>query len=281
MADIGSILSSAVIFLFAEGGQVPLGTAFIVGYPVPEKTDQIVPLIVSARHVVAERPRIVGRFNTKEGKTTRNVVYDLKALRESNDLWEHEDSGVDLVVFRTPVYAEAAYGFVPLDLVATKEVFAAQVIQTTDRIVFPSLLINFMGSAKNYPVIRSGSIALLPDEPVSMKYQSGSKTIETKQEVIFIDGTAIPGASGSPVFLWPGPRSRGGAFAIGGTQPYLLGVLHGFYPTLPREVLHVDATGVKDLYTENSGVAIVFPSWRLRQILESPSVTKRVKELAK
>ena len=47
-----------------------------------------------------------------------------------------------------------------------------------------------------------------------MRYTVGSKKIETRQDVLFVDGTAVPGESGSPVFLWPGPRLQGGAFTV-------------------------------------------------------------------
>jgi len=281
MTDIGSILASAVIFLFAQtgNGQVPIGTAFIVGYPVPGKPNQFVPLIVTAKHVVGDNTKVFGRFSTQEGKTTATVEYDLTALRRAGDYWEHKDSGVDIVVFRTPHFEQAKYQPVPLDLIASKDMFRTESIQTTDRVILPGLLVNFMGLARNYPIIRSGSIALIPDEAVPMRYSVGSKTVETRQEVILIDGTAVPGESGSPVFLWPGPRLQGNTFAVGGTKPLILGILHGFYPAQAREVQSVQAANSKQVFAENSNIAIVFPSWRLREIIESPAVAARIGQI--
>ena len=63
--DFASVLASTVIFLFAEGGQIPIGTAFIVGYPVPGKSDAVIPLIVTAKHVIGDRDKVIGRFSTK------------------------------------------------------------------------------------------------------------------------------------------------------------------------------------------------------------------------
>lgn len=281
MQDIGSTLASAVIFLFAAGGQQPLGTAFIVGYPIPGSSQKVVPLVVTAKHVVGDQTKVIGRFTTKEGKTPATVEYDLAALRLAGDLWEHQDPGVDLLVFRTLHFEQAKYNAVPLDLIASKQTFVAQQIQSTDRVVWPGLLVNFMGSARNYPVLRSGYVALIPDEPVQMRYRVGTRDIETRQEVLLVDGTAVPGASGSPVFLWPGPRLQGGAFAVGGTQPHVLGVLHGFYPAIPREILEINVSRTARLFAENSGVAIIFPAWRLREILESPRIKARIKQIAK
>lgn len=282
MPDIGTTLGATVIFLFILGqnGQVPIGTAFIVGYPVPGKPDQFVPLVVTAKHVIGDNVKVLGRFSTQEGKSTATAEYDLAALRRAGDYWEHPDPGVDIVVFRTPNFQQAKYQVVPLNLVASKDDFKSASIQTTDRVVFPGLLVNFMGLSKNFPIIRSGSIALLPDEVVPMRYTVGSKSIETRQDVFFVDGTAVPGESGSPVFLWPGPRLQGGAFAIGGTQPLLLGVMHGFYTALPREVKTIQAQGTQ-VFAENSNIAIVFPSWRLREILALPAVAARIQQLVK
>lgn len=280
MNDIGSVLASAVIFLFVQNrnGQVPIGTAFIVGYPVPGQTNQFVPLVVTAKHVIGAHTKIFARFSTQEGKSTATVEYDLDGLRRSGDYWEHSDPGVDIVVFRTPHFKEAKYEPVPLELIASREDFKAAQIQTTDRVVLPGLLVNFMGLARNYPIIRGGSIAMIPDEPIPMRYNIGSKSVETRQEAILVDATAVPGESGSPVFLWPGPRLQGGAFAIGGAKPLVLGVLHGFYPAIPREVLTI-RTDTKQAFAENSNIAIVLPSWRLREIIESAPLAARMKRL--
>src|SRR5207249_8841533 len=103
MTDIGTMLGSTVIFLFIMGpnGQVPIGTAFIVGYPVPGEPNQYVPLVVTAKHVIGDNPKVLARFSTQEGKSTATAEYDIAALRRSGDYWEHADPGVDLVVFRT------------------------------------------------------------------------------------------------------------------------------------------------------------------------------------
>lgn len=281
MQDIGNLLASAVIFLFAQNasGQVPIGTAFIVGYPIPGDPNRFVPLVVTAKHVVGDHQKVFGRFSTKKGKNPAFVEYDLSALRKDADYWEHTDRGVDIVVFRTRHFEQVQYNVVPMDLIASRQRFKDLGIQTTDRVVLPGLLVNFMGLARNFPIIRNGTIAMMPDEQIPMRYPVGSKVIETRQEAILIDSTAIPGQSGSPVFLWPGPRLQGGTFAVGGTQPLVLGVLHGFYPSQPRPVVTAELS--KQVFAENSNIAIVFPSWRLREILESTPLTVRIDGLIK
>ena len=99
--DIISVLASTVIFLFSEGAQAPLGTAFIVGHPVPGDPATVVPLVVTARQVIGGRSKIVGRFTPKDGSQPTSVTYDLDGLKRAGDVWEHPtDDGVDIVVFR-------------------------------------------------------------------------------------------------------------------------------------------------------------------------------------
>jgi len=157
-----------VIFLFAEDGRSPIGTAFIVGYPSARSEGMVVPLVVTAKHVVGDREKIVGRFTRKSGGSPAGITYDLVGLRRSGDLWEHPDEGVDLLVFRTMHFAEADYEVVNMSSIASQRTYLEERIQPTDRVIFPSLLVNFMGTSRNFPVVRDGSIALVSDEPVPL-----------------------------------------------------------------------------------------------------------------
>jgi len=279
MQNMIHILASIVIFLYSVAQQ-PIGTGFIVGYPISEDGEKIIPIIVTAKHVIGDNNKILARFSTKEGEVPKFVEYDLENLRQNNDYWEHpNDEGVDIAAFRTPHFNQADYEPLPLDLIATKDIFNELNICETDRIIFPSLLVNFMGFSRNYPVMRDGTIALIPQEKVPMKYKVGSKEINTKQEVILADATSIPGASGSPIFLWPGPRIVNQSFQIGGNKPYLIGIMHGFYPAWPQEIIELGTTTAKAMYRENSGIAIIFPSWKLNDIFKQEKFLNRIEEL--
>jgi len=279
MQNIIYILSSVVIFLFSITQQ-PIGTGFIVGYPISEDASKIIPIVITAKHVIGDNNKILGRFSTKEGEVTAFVKYDIENLKQNNDYWEHpSDEGVDISAFRTLHFNQAEYNAVPLELIATKDIFNELNICETDRIIFPSMLINFMGLSKNYPVVRNGTIALIPKEKVPLKYKVGSKEIITKQEVILVDATSIPGASGSPIFLWPGPRLKNKTFQIGGTKPYLIGIMHGFYPAWPQEIIELETIEAKAMYQENSGIAIIFPSWKLNDIFKQEKFLNRIEEL--
>ncbi len=265
-----------VVFLFSKTSNVPLATAFIVEYPV--SVDMMMPLVVTAKHVVGKEQKIIARFNRRSNGPPIEVVYDLDDLHRKGDIWEHPDKGVDLTVFRMSHQEEVKYGSVPQMMIASREIFREEEIKATNRVIFPCLLVNFMGTSRNYPFVRQGSIALIPDEPVPLHYDVGSTRIETSQEVIFLDATAIPGASGSPVFLAPGLRPKGKGMDLGG-GPFLLGVIHGFYPALPREAEEMQVTKTGLGFRENTGIAIAFPSWRLLEILELKELRERISEV--
>jgi len=284
--DVISTLTYTVIFLFAPPQQngmppIPIGTGFIIQYPIPASQNRFVPLIVTAKHVLSNHTTVLARFNTKKGESTAFVEYDLSILKAQNDYWEHQDQGVDISIFRTPHFDHTKYEAIPGNLISSRDIFKSEDVKQADRVIFPGLLVNFFGGKNNYPILKDGSIALIPQEKVPMEYRVGSATIKTTQEVILINTISIPGLSGSPVFLWPGPRLKKNTFTFGGQKPYLLGIMHGFYNALPREVTKIETTESKYIYQDNSGVAIVFPSWRINEILELTSFKNRMEEIIK
>ena len=116
-----SLLSASVVFLFVGTSDVPIGTGFIVGIPVSSRPHTVVPCIVTAKHVVAGHVTINARFTPKAGKPSPRLNVDLVAHRASGDVWEHPDSGVDIVAFRALHSEDAEYTPIPMDLLVTKQ----------------------------------------------------------------------------------------------------------------------------------------------------------------
>ncbi len=278
-----------------------LGTAFVIGVPYPRDSKRLIPFIVTAKHVVADRARILGRYSPKSAAKPLFVQYDLQTLRKDNDLWEYPgDEGVDIVVFRTLYRANTQITPIPIDRIASREVYASQCIDAPDRVVIPSLLAQYPGVAANFPIFRDGSIALITDEPIEFTWKCGRKPIATKQRIIFVNSTLNEGFSGAPVFLWPGIRLTPKGNTVGG-KPWLLGVVHGFQRLLrpvvdsdghnvtvdKQEKADPNAPGppkppgdVAIFSQENSAVGVVFPSWQILEIVQSDAVKKRIQELA-
>ncbi len=306
--NLSSILTKTVIFLYEDKGMKDsshvfvgniLGTAFIVGIPLSNNPQRFIPFIVTAKHVIAERKSVLGRYNTKSGDSPIFITYNIDSLKKSNDYWEYpDDNGVDLVVFRTLVYENVDFKSIPIDIIATKETFRTEQIDGGDRIVIPCLMSNYPGVTKNYPIFRDGSIALISEEPVEFNWKFGKQEIKTSQSIIFVNSTLNEGFSGAPVFLWPGPRLTTQGTIFGG-KPLLLGIVHGFFPNY-RNVIDSEGNQVvlikqkpgilgqlepsielKVFSQENPGTGIVFPSWKLLDILNNNAIKSLVNELSK
>ena len=91
MPDIGVALAETVIFLYSPDAnpkeyQRPIGSAFIIGYPVEGKENTAIPLVVTCRHVIGDFTSVLGRYTLQSGKGPGMATYDLAKLRESNDL---------------------------------------------------------------------------------------------------------------------------------------------------------------------------------------------------
>jgi hypothetical protein len=304
--SLSSLLNQTVVFIYedktpANGpnlipGRV-LGTAFIIGIPMPGRPELSFPFIATAKHVVAGQLKILVRFTLKAVSEPGFVQYDLQELRSRNDLWESTDEGVDLVAFRTLVYSAVKFLMFPIELIASKETFAKEKINVSDRVVIPCLMDRYPGVSQNYPIFRDGTIALITEEPISFTWKLGTRSIETSQTLVFVNSILNEGFSGAPVLFWPGVRSTSQGVQFGG-KPWLIGIVHGFFPQ-HRPV--VDADGDKVTITktqppvlgqtippkkllvfsqENPGTGIVFPAWQLLDILQSDVVKKRVQQLA-
>lgn len=303
---LSNLLSQTVVFIYEDKtpanspNLIPgpvLGTAFIIGIPMPGHPEQSIPFIATAKHVVAGRLKILVRFTLKSGGEPGFAQYDLQELRSRNDLWEPTDEGVDLVVFRTLAYPAVKFLMFPIELIASKETFAKEMINVSDRVVIPCLMEKFPGVSQNYPIFRDGTIALITDEPISFTWNLGTRPIQTSQTLVFVNSILNEGFSGAPVLFWPGVRSTSQGIQFGG-KPWLIGIVHGFFPK-HRPVVDADGDNVaitkmqsplpgqaippKKLLVyslENPGTGIVFPAWQLLDILQSDIAKKRVQQLA-
>lgn len=310
LPSLTSLLTQSVIFIYEDkttqnlNSLVPgrvLGTAFLIGIPQPGRSDRSIPFVVTARHVIADETKILGRYTPKSGTNPVFAQYNLEDLRKNGDLWEYDnDEGVDIVVFRSSIYDNVKFQPFPMDLVASKDIFTQAHIDVADRIMIPCLLESFPGIAQNYPIFRDGSIARITEEPISYHWTLGRRQIETQQRIIFINSVLNEGFSGAPVFLWRGIRSTPEGNTAIGEKPWLIGIVHGYFPQL-RQVLDADGEEVTlskpskeptDIFgqtkpprkvavvsKENSATGVLLPSWRLLEIIQSESVKKRVQQL--
>jgi hypothetical protein len=141
--------------------------------------------------------------------------------------------------------------------------------------------INHEGKQQNTPCVRFGNIAMMPLEPIRMKYSA------VGQECFLIEAHSLGGFSGSPVFvaLTPSPfREDEKVRELSSGNGYLLGVAcgHSFDWERTKESDRNSPTEDGRGITLNTGLMCVIPAWRLRDLLHSPAlISERAAEFKK
>jgi hypothetical protein len=131
------------------------------------------------------------------------------------------------------------------------------------------------GKERNVPIVRVGTIAALPEEPVLTKIGY--------VEAYLIEARSIAGLSGSPVFAYPDlalelakglrkePRSTGAA---------LMGLVHGHFdvPNLNEDVVTDEDAPERSVHT---GIGVVVPVEKIVETIKHPDLVAMRKDIVK
>jgi hypothetical protein len=141
-----------------------------------------------------------------------------------------------------------------------------------DEVIAIGLFTSFYGRSRLTPLVRTGNIAMMPEDKIPLKGFGLA-------DAYLVEGRSIGGLSGSPVFVRntvvvPGFRTADGKDAsISGLGPlHFLGLMHG----------HWDVTGMNvmgsQLEAVNMGVAMVIPAKKILETLYHPELVRMRKE---
>jgi len=195
------------------------------------------------------------RWNVKEGG---HVLTETPA---SNWVF-HDDPSADVAVmpFAPPEGFEHR-PFLLKDGVATAETIKEHNIGIGDEIFVTGMFVSHVGTRRNIPLIRVGTIAAMPEELID--------TEMGLMEGYLIEMRSIGGLSGSPVFVYLDPfrHPDNGVF-------WLLGLIHGHW-SLRKKGTTANALE-RDLEKEkvNMGIAIVPPVDRILEVLQMPLIVE-------
>ncbi|MBI5853926.1 MAG: trypsin-like peptidase domain-containing protein [Nitrospirae bacterium] len=267
-------IKKSVVFLFlpnADGKLIPSGTGFLMGVRHPVKKGIVYVYLVTAKHVLqtADRsafvPQAYVRLNTKDGRSDVLTI-SLQADGSKKNVYVHPDPTVDLAVI--PVFEDPArYDFkvVSEDLLTTQpEAERLEIREGTD-VFYAGLFVPHLGVLRNYPIVRFGKVALLPEEKINW----GGK----EAELYLIESASFGGNSGAPVFfVLPAAGGRAGA-GSGGASVKLAGVLVGYFGEV--EPVGPSASGTRTLAMFNTGVSAAVPAFKLREILFGEELKKQ------
>lgn len=231
------------------------GTGFFVGVPLTGKeADRRAGFLylVTARHVaekLAGREFVV-RTNTRDGKS---VLISNAADVSVPWFFHPNDPNADVVLtpWITPPEADVDFKAVPRQDFVKNEYLTHDGIGIGSEIYIVGLFRFHGGQSKNHPMLRMGSIAMIPDEKVSTK--SG------EMDAYLIEARSIGGISGSPVFVSAPWVSK---------QLLLLGLIHGHWDLKASQKNDVVTDAEDDEESRiNMGIAIVTPVQKILDIL--------------
>lgn len=212
---IPSEIKSVVIFIFTEkeGKLLPNGTAFFVGVKNPDDPNVSSVYLVTAKHVLHKPKTTVFydkvslRLNRRDGKSEIGAI-PINTTGENKNVFVHPDPSVDIAVIPfLPDQKVFDFKFLPDDMLTTKEDFQKLKIREGSEVFFTGLFTPYLGSEKNYPIVRFGQVALITDEKIDW---DGQKT-----DLYLIEAGSYGGNSGSPVFFYLGSDREPGSIIVG------------------------------------------------------------------
>lgn len=244
--DIPQIILKCVVFIgykLADGTSKLAGTGFMLSTLLKESPNLSV---ATARHVIdgirdKGLDTVALRLNTTEGPIW--VETPLKDWR-----FHPEGKTVDVAVVELPWNDQWDHVSFPIveEYRATQEAIREYEIGIGNEVFIAGLFHPHHGTENNIPIVRVGSIAAMPTEPVDTELG--------RMDAYLIDTRSIRGLSGSPVFVVLGTtRTVSGLPNRQFQRFFLLGLVHGHFK----------------LSTEaNLGIEIVVPVGKIAEVVE-------------
>jgi hypothetical protein len=244
----------------ADKGRLSGGTGFLVRkqFAIGRNAWQFFHhYVITAKHVVNDLPGdVFVRLNNKDGQR--------EIKRVPRQQWE--DASRDDVTAAFVGFEPDKYKFLAINSATLLNEGQARLVNcgVGDFVFLVSRFVNVEGIQRNKPCVRTGSIAMMPDddEPVSI--------CGVERPAFLIDLRTRSGFSGSPVFLklptsaemdhrMPSHNQNWKLHLPG---PWLLGVHVATVPLEPgKDTSPEDRIG--------SGLGVVVPAWRISELLES------------
>jgi hypothetical protein len=227
--------------------------------------------LVTNRHVLSRFARV----NTVSGG---HRILDLR-----DELWvDHEDGDDISVCHIEPQSPTDQYVYIHTDLLLDDSAVEDLAIGSGDEVFMVGRFIDHGGIQRNYPSVRFGHIAMMPNEPIRSERPDGSIAELTGY---LVEAYSYVGYSGSPVFLHLPPWELEflGAEDIGRkaagqevSTNWLLGINWGHFPA---EIPAKSSTGREVFLSANAGMMCVAPAAKILEVLNNPDfIEERCKD---
>jgi hypothetical protein len=244
------------------------GTGFIVSF-LDERIgkDTGFTYLITNRHVVQPgiengKPCKVVNYSISINHvgTPANTRPSLQSFPASPEgLWVFPDDGsVDLAAaqFGFPI-SEYDFVVIPTNLFVTQEMIQKNEVVEGDPVIFTGLFIQYAGTTSLEPVVRSGAIAMLPQDLIQT-------TLHKLGHVYLAEAHVFGGNSGSPMFVDINKFKSGFGYDY-----RFLGVVTGEIQETEDLTLNVTTT-YKGMVSANSNVSVIVPAFEVNNLLMSP-----------
>lgn len=272
-------LRNCVLFIGIKNGDrfLPRATGFVV---IVNEFDFEWGYLVTAEHVVsgliAKGHEIYVRYNRKEGGTVVSGPI-------SSQFWHYHPTSdsepTDVAVAPFRVRDDELIAHLEISgkhsIVCTPEIIEQHGIGHGEDVTIVGLFRTHHGQEKIIPVVRTGHIAAMREEPILTKYCG-------YVDAYLVEAQSIAGLSGSPVFVQMAPwRIVGSEIRrISSQQFYLLGLMHGHFDVANlNEDVVTDADG-QSLGSINAGLGVVIPAEKIVETIFQPDMVAMREENA-
>jgi hypothetical protein len=239
-------------------GLKPMGTAFFLGLRGKPPSGYL----VTARHCV-EKARSYGQLYARLNKVGGGIA----TIKLENPWFFGDNDADDVAVASFPLVEAYAAGFDgwPMEIPVwclTEEKTKKEEVGVGDEVIAVGLFTHRDGKHQNRPIVRSGIIAAMPDEPLD-----GSRG---EYDAYLVEIRSIGGLSGSPVFLMLPPgrvrpnKGSGWGFEMHRREFFLMGLVRGHWDKNTPEYADMIGDDVPQL---NTGVAIVTPIHKAVEVI--------------
>lgn len=230
-----------------------VGTAFLIA-----RENRAHQYLVTANHVIAGI-----KTNSKDGKVLlrvngRNNSIETFETHSVDWLASKTDSTIDVSVYPWHLkhHAQIDYMLIPESILIRDGMKPEPDVNIGDDVFLTGLFVSHLGQKRNVPVIRMGTISMMPGEPVSTKCYGDI-------EAYLVELHSTGGLSGSPVFVR-------GALPLP-ENTFMLGLIHGHWDSSKNSAQDIN---VSDQFGEqiNMGMAIVVPSSKILTVVNENAV---------
>ncbi|MBO6206137.1 MAG: trypsin-like peptidase domain-containing protein [Lachnospiraceae bacterium] len=262
MAIIPEFYKDAVVALGIDGSDGKrhwVGTGFMVGRLEEGSTDRYTIYILTNKHVVEGFSSLLVRFNNAESVGVKDL--EMPLIENGKKLYaEHPKEESDIVAIQilpgVIITNRLKLSFLKLEEHAlTLEKMQRTGVDEGTLVYTLGFPMNLMNEKIKAPICRLGCISRIADAFVE----------PDKANDFLVDAEVFSGNSGGPVFNRPEVVSIEGTSCNGSCN--LIGILSAYVPY--RELLYSKQTdSVRMIQEENSGLTIVHPVDRIKEVVE-------------